>query len=152
MYGIPTSSIRNHLFGKTISRQKCIKLVLAAHEEKIIVDYVFQMQDLEHPLTAAKLRLKVATATQTRSTPWSASRVPGKGWLHRFCSRHPEISRRRSQGLEVARARALCPITAKTLCANLEKLYTAYCYPSILPVTSGTVMNQVCKLGGQEGL
>ena len=62
MYGIPTSSLRDHLFGKTRSRQKGIKPVLAPHEEKKVVDYVFQMQDLGHPLTAAELRLKVATA------------------------------------------------------------------------------------------
>ena len=129
LYRIPTSSLRDHLFGKTRSRQKGIRPILAAHEEKKVVDYVFQMQDLGHPLTAAELRLKVATATQTRSTPWSASGIPGKGWLRRFCSRHPEISTRRSQRLEVARARALCPITAETLYANLEKLYTAHNYP-----------------------
>ena len=129
VYGIPTSSLRDHLFGKTRSRQKGIKLVLAPHEEKKVVDYVFQMQDLGHPLTAAELCLKVATATQTRSTPWSASGVPGKGWLCRFHSKHPKISTRRSQGLEVARAHALCPITAESLYANLETLYTAYNYP-----------------------
>ena len=129
VYGISTSSIRDHLFGKTTSRQKVIKTVLAPHEEIKIVDYVFQMQDLGHPLNVVELCLKVATATQTRSTPWSASGVPGKGWLRRFCSRHPEISTRCSQGLEVARACALCPITTETLYANLEKLYTAYSYP-----------------------
>ena len=63
VYGIPTSSLRDHLFGKTRSRQKGIKPVLAPHEEKKVVDYVFQMQDLGHPLTTAELRLKVATAT-----------------------------------------------------------------------------------------
>ena len=102
--------------------------MLTAHDEKKIVDYVFKMQDCGHPLTATKLRLKVATATQTRSTPWSARGVPGKGWLRRFRSKHPEISSRRLQGLEVARARALCPITAESLYANLERLYTAHSY------------------------
>ena len=101
---------------------------MTPHEEKKIVDYVFKMQDCGHPLTAAELRLKVAIATQTRSTPWSARGVPGKGWLRRFRSRHPEISSRCSQGLEVARARALCSITAESLYANLERLYTAYIY------------------------
>ena len=43
LYGIPTSSLRDHLFGKTRSRQKGIKLVLAPHEEKKVVDYLFQM-------------------------------------------------------------------------------------------------------------
>ena len=73
--------------------------------------------------------MKVATATQTRETPWSASGVPGKGWLHRFYSRHPEITSRRSQGLEVARARSLCPTTAETLYGNLETLYMTHNHP-----------------------
>ena len=34
------------------------------------------------------------------------------------------------QGLEVARARALCPATAETQYANLERLYTSYNYPT----------------------
>ena len=129
LYGIPTSSIRDHLYGRTTSRQKGMRPVLTPHEENKIIDYVFKMQDCGYPLTAAELRLKVATATQTRSTSWSARGVPGKRWLRRFRSRHPEISSRRSQGLEVARARALCPTTAKSLYANLETLYTAYTYP-----------------------
>ena len=86
------------------------------------------MQDRGHSLTIAELRLKVATATQTRSTPWSAC-IPHKGWLRRFCSRHPEISSRRSQGLEIARAHALCLVIVETLYANLERLYTAHSYP-----------------------
>ena len=129
LYGIPTTSIRDHLYGRTTSRQKGIKPVLTPHEENKIVDYIFKMQDRGHPLTAAELRLKVAIATQTRSIPWSARGVPGKGWLRRFRSRHPEISSRRSHGLEVARACALCPTTVESLYANLERLYTTYTYP-----------------------
>ena len=67
LYGIPTNSIRDHLYGRTTSRQKGIRPVMTPHEEKKIVYYVFKMQDRGHPLTAVELRLKVATATQTRS-------------------------------------------------------------------------------------
>ena len=73
--------------------------------------------------------MKVATATQTRETPWSASGVPGIGWLRRFRSRYPEITSRCSQGLEVARARSLYPTTAETLYGNLETLYMTHNYP-----------------------
>ena len=34
VYGIPTSSIKDHLYGRTTSRQKGIKPVLAPHEGK----------------------------------------------------------------------------------------------------------------------
>ena len=93
------------------------------------MDYVFKMQELGHPLTPLELRLKVATATQTREMPWSAVGLPGTGWLRRFRSRHLEIASRRSQGLEVARARSLCPATTETLYGNLETLYTTHNYP-----------------------
>ena len=38
------------------------------------------MQDLGHPLIPGQLRLKMAQATQTKESPWSASGVPGKLW------------------------------------------------------------------------
>ena len=52
----------------------------------------------------------------------------GKGWLRRFRLRHLEIATRKSQGLEVNRARALCPTVAKTFYSNLEELYMRFHY------------------------
>ena len=60
---------------------------------------------------------------------WSGSGVPSKGWLRRFRHRHPHVVNRHSQGLKVARARALNPTTVATLYANLEFLYSSYKYP-----------------------
>ena len=70
----------------------------------------------------------MALDTQTKNTPWSATGVPGKGWLRRFRLRHPKIATRKSQGLEVNRVCALCPIVAKTLYTNLEELYQKFHY------------------------
>ena len=88
------------------------------------------MQELGHPLTPIQLRLKVAVATQGRSSPWSGYGVLGKGWLRRFRRRHPQLVNRHSQGLEVARARALNLTTAEILYSNLEFLYSSYKYPA----------------------
>ena len=128
VFGIPFSSLRDHLYGRTTSRQRGLKPTLNAHEEKNLIDYVFKMQNLGHPLTPNELFLKVAIETQPRETSWNASKLPGTWWLCRFCSRHPKISSKRSQGLEVARACALCSTTAETLYANLERLYTSHNY------------------------
>jgi hypothetical protein len=68
-YGIPMSSLRDHLYGRTKTRQRGKQPTLKPDEEKKIVDYIFKMQDLGHPLTPGELRLKVALATQTRKTP-----------------------------------------------------------------------------------
>ena len=67
IFGIPSSY--DHLYGRTTSRQRGTKPTLKAQEEKKLVDYVFKMQDLGHPLTPLKLCLKVATATQTKEMP-----------------------------------------------------------------------------------
>jgi hypothetical protein len=87
------------------------------------------MQDLGHPLTSGQLRLKVALATQTRETPWSAVGVPGKSWLRSFKLRHPELTSRKSQPLELGHARGFCPSSAASLYCNLEELYNSYQYP-----------------------
>ena len=92
------------------------------------MDYVFKMQDLCHPLIQAKLHLKVALVTQSRKTPWNATRILEKGWLRSFTLRYHEIAIRRSQILEVVRARGLCPTTIETLYSNLEYLYSSYNY------------------------
>ena len=75
-FGLPASSLRDHLLCKTISRQRGNPPALKPDEEKKLVDYIFKMQVLGHPLTAREL-LKVALATQSRETPWSAIEVPG---------------------------------------------------------------------------
>ena len=130
LFGVPTTSLRNHLYGKTREKHRGIKPTLKSHDEKKLVDYVFKMQELGHPLTPIQLRLKVAAATKERSTPWNGSEVPSKGWLRRFRHRHSQLVNRHSQGLEVARARALNPTTVETLYSNLEFLYSSYNYPA----------------------
>ena len=63
LFGVPCISLRDHLYGKTRERHRGIKPTLKSYEEKKLVDYVFKMQDLGHPLTPIQLRLKVAVAT-----------------------------------------------------------------------------------------
>ena len=129
IFGVPTTSLCDHLYDKTLTRQRGNALVLRADEEQKLVDYIFKMEDLGHPLTTVELRLKVALATQTRAIPWSATGLSSKGWFRRLRIRHPEIATRKSQGLDISRARALCPIIVETLYANLEELYNAFYYP-----------------------
>jgi hypothetical protein len=49
--------------------------------------------------------------------------------LKNFKSGHSELTSRRSQPLEVARARGLCQSTVATLYENLESLYNTYKFP-----------------------
>ena len=79
--------------------------------------------------------------------PWSGTRLLGKGRLRKFRLRY-ETTKRKSQGLDITRARALCPIIAKILYANLEELYTTFQYlPSDIWNCDGSRV-QVGRSGG----
>ena len=104
-FGIPHTSIRDHLFGLVQGKKRGAKTTLKEDEEKKLLEYLFKMQDLGHPLTQGQLRLKVAQTTQTRETPWSATGVLRKSWLRSFKQKHPELMNRKNQPLELERAR-----------------------------------------------
>ena len=97
-------------------------------EEKKLMDCIFEIQDLKHPLIPRELYLKEALVTQTREMHWSAIGIFGKGWLRRFRLRHSKIATRKSKDLEVAKACALCPTIAEILYINLEELYMTFHY------------------------
>ena len=93
-FGIRTSSLRDHLFGRVMGKKRGTKTML--NQEGKLLDYCFKMQDLGHPFTSGQLRLKVAMATQRRETPWSAKGVPGKSWLRSCKLKHPDLVSRKS--------------------------------------------------------
>ena len=55
IFGVPATSLHDHLYGKTLTRQRGNAPVLRADEEQKLVDYIFKMRDLGHPLTAVEL-------------------------------------------------------------------------------------------------
>jgi hypothetical protein len=125
---IPYTSFRDHCLGKTRSRCRGVKGVLTPEEEAEIVDFLVRMCDLGFGLTPSALKMKVFEITQHRWTPFRDG-IPGDGWMRWFRRRHPELTLRASQGLESARARALCPENVQSLYDNLERLYLLNSYP-----------------------
>jgi hypothetical protein len=60
------------------------------------------------PLTWLQLKLKVASLVQDgREIPFKDG-ILGNGWVRWFCKKHPEVSLRSAQTLEMALARSLC--------------------------------------------
>ena len=129
IFGIPMSSLKDHVYGKVMEKKMGAKTMLSQEEEGKLLDYCFKMQDLGHPLTSGQLRLKVAMTIQTRETSWSANGVPGKFWLRSFKLRHPNLVSRKNQPLEMGMASGLCPTIATTLYCNLQELYNTFNYP-----------------------
>ena len=129
-FGIPPTSLRDHLFGTVLCRKRGPKIVLNERDEQKLVDYCFKMQELGHPLTPLQLKLKVAQTIQTRDTLWSDIGIPGKSWLKSFRRRHHELVARKNQPLELGRASGLYPNTIATLYCNLKYLYNIFKYPA----------------------
>ena len=53
-----------------------------------------------------------------------------KSWLKSFIQKHPELVARKTQPLELGRARDLCPSIVVTLYCNIKYLYNTFNYPA----------------------
>jgi hypothetical protein len=120
-YDIPRSSLRGHVMGTTVTCKRGRKAVSDPVEETKLVEYVHGMENLGHPVDILGLKLKVAEACQERVTPFRDG-IPGQGWLRWFRHRHPEISLQVAQGLEVGKAKGLCPDNIASFYVNLEAM------------------------------
>ena len=127
-HGILPSTLSDRLSGRSLSGKRGLPSILSGQEEKMLEEYMIQMADLEHPLSMEQLYLKVALLTQERPTPFTNG-IPGPTWVQWFKKRHPALALRQSQGLDVVRAKGLCPENLETFYKNLEDLYAKYQYP-----------------------
>jgi hypothetical protein len=126
-FDMPASSLRDHIYGRSTRRKRGRQGVLSVQEESDLIQYLLKMQDLGYPLTVGDLRLKVAEIIETRVNPFT-NNIPRAGWLRWFRCRHPELVLRSSQGLEVNRARGLCPENVQNFYHNLLTLYDLHKY------------------------
>ena len=72
-------------------------------------DWLIEMAEAGHGLSATALKIKVSNIAMGRDTPFRNG-IPGVGWLRGWKRRHLELSMRTSQALEVARARGMCEL------------------------------------------
>ena len=119
---IPYTTFREHLFGNRLSRDRGAKPVLSREEEKQLSAWLIEMAEAGHGLSPTALKMKVSNIAIGRDTPFRNG-IPGGGWMRGWKRRHPELSVRTSQALEVARERGLCEINVKSFYNNLEVLY-----------------------------
>lgn len=94
-FGIPATSLSDHVYGRTLTRKRGPNTILSEREEQALKSFMIQMQELGHPLSMHDLRHKVALITQERVTPFRNG-IPGDSWLRWFKSRHPDLTIRRS--------------------------------------------------------
>ena len=127
-FNIPRSSLRDHLSGRTTTRKIGARTILTNQEEQLLIQYIDEMLEVGQPLTPQMLKLKVAEICQGKLTPFKDG-ILGDSWLYWFKQRHPHLVMRKPQGLEVARAKAMNPITCHGFYKNLLQLYNKFAYP-----------------------
>ena len=125
--GILQSSLRDHLYGRTLKQKKGRQGVLNEEEESALVKWILEMQEHAHPISIFELTRKVAEITQEHWTPFKDG-IPGRGWLRWFRNRHPELTLRFAQGLEEGCARGLNPSSVSSFYDNLQKAYERHEY------------------------
>ena len=106
---IPRSTLYDHAFGKNKGHnvESVYKKTLSATDETALCNYITYMSDRGFPLTRKMIStLVVAIAkTSNRETQMNLDKKgPSKKWLKRFIKKHPELTERRPDNLERARA------------------------------------------------
>ena len=121
MSHIPYTTFWEHLFGNRVSRDRGAKPVLSHEEEKKLSEWLVEMAEAGHELSTTTLKIKFSNIAMGRDTPFRNG-IPGGGWMRGWKQRHPKLSVRTSQALEVARAKGLCELNVRSFYHNLEAL------------------------------
>ena len=77
--------------------------------------YLQEMVRVSYPLNITQLKAKVGELTQTKWTPFTND-IPRKSWIKWFKNKHFDLILHVFEGLDLNRARALCP-------QNVERFY-----------------------------
>ena len=99
-FDIQASTLADHVNGRVLQRKKGPPTMLTQSEERALEEYILKIQEYAYPLSMDQLRLKVAEMVQERVTPFRDG-IPRNGWIKWFRKRHPNLTLRNSQELEV---------------------------------------------------
>ena len=126
-FQIPRSSLRDHYEERTKSRKLGPQDVLTTAEEEQLVTYLEDMVRVSCLFNITHLKAKVAEITQIRLIPFTNG-ISGKSWMKWFRNRQPYLFLRKPKGVDLNRARALCPQNVARFYDNLKDLYDQHHY------------------------
>jgi hypothetical protein len=92
-YGIPKSTIGDHLGGRVKGSKRGQSTVLTEEEEEKIANWAMEMSKMGHVPTREQITemVKVFLDEDGRSNPFVDNR-PGKSWWYGFLRRHPHLT------------------------------------------------------------
>ncbi|XP_072931645.1 uncharacterized protein [Epargyreus clarus] len=116
-YGIPRRTLRNHIKSGSTKKITGRVPILSKSQEKDLCKRIVRLSQVGMPLTPKIVRKQAYEFCKANNVPNrfnDAKNIAGKKWLKNFVKRNPEISLRKAQLLNPARAQKLNkPIVAK---------------------------------------
>ena len=125
-YGIPRSTLGDKVHGKSVPQlqRRGPKPPLGVNEERLIADKLIELSNVGHGLPRREVCLSVKKILDDakRKVPAFTNNLPSKNWFYAFLKRHPDLSVRRTQKLEIARAMACSPESIEAWFMAFESL------------------------------
>ena len=105
-YGIPKSTLHRRL-GNSIEEKNLgrYKTVFSKEEEMLLAQHVKEMDKLFYGMTIESLQKLACDFAEANEIPHPFVKgQAGRGWVHGFMLRHPELSLRTPESTSIARA------------------------------------------------
>nr|CAI5838934.1 unnamed protein product [Callosobruchus analis] len=109
-FGIPRRTLRNHVSSGSATKRIGRPCILTEEQELDLESRIVRLADVGMPITLKCLRRSVYKYVEIMKIPHnfpSLTALAGRKWVKLFLKRHPNISRRKAQHMNVARARKL---------------------------------------------
>lgn len=125
-YKVPRRTIRNHLQSSILLKSLGRKPVLNPEQEADLVKRIIRYAEISLPVTPRILRrlvYKYCVLNNIKHNFDETAKRAGKDWYKAFMKRHPEISLRKAQFMNVARAQKLNKFIVGDHFDRLKKVY-----------------------------
>lgn len=109
-FGIPRRTLRNHIQSGKIDRKLGRGYILSSQQEKDLVARIKRLTEVGYPITPQIMRHQVFKFVENNKIKHNFNceqELAGRGWFRLFMKRHPELSKRKAQNMNPARAQKL---------------------------------------------
>nr|CAI5820942.1 unnamed protein product [Callosobruchus analis] len=106
-FGIPRRTLRNHVSSGSATKRIGRPCILTEERELDLESRIVRLADVGMPITSKCLRRSVYKYVEIMKIPHnfpSLTALAGRKWVKLFLKRHPNISRRKAQHMNVARS------------------------------------------------
>lgn len=112
-FKIPRRTLRNHLLSGKGERKLGRSSILTQEQEKDLVNRIIRLAEVGYPYTVRNVRRQVYRFVELNNIRHNFNKneeMAGRGWSKLFLKRNPELSNRKAQNMNPARAQKLNPI------------------------------------------